>query len=107
MMCRCCQPCMADERELERPVAALATVSVTRRSVLQARVALAGVCDVIRTSGACGGKALGDMVIALRTTMPAPGSDEATLVVAVAAPEWNHASFAMTQAVNLIKSLRF
>ena len=77
------------------------------RHAVQARVALAGICDVIRTSGACGGEALGDMVIALRTTMPAPGSDEATLVVAVAAPDWNHASFAMTQAVNLIKSLRF
>ena len=76
-------------------------------TVAQARVALAGICDVIRTSGACGGEALGDMVIALRTTTPPPGCDEATLVVAVAAPNWNHASFAMTQAVTLIKSLRF
>ncbi|KAK9801423.1 hypothetical protein WJX73_010601 [Symbiochloris irregularis] len=73
----------------------------------EARVALAQICDVIRTSGACGGDALGDMVIALRTTSPPPGCDEATLVVAVAAPNWNHASFAMTQAVTLIKSLRF
>ena len=75
---------------------------------LQIRAALAGVCNTIRMHTAEReevSSTLGDVVIALRTTMPAAGSDEATLVVIVAAGSFIAASSAMTQAVNLIKGI--
>ena len=72
--------------------------------LLQARRALAQVCTIVRSSEDCQGASLADMVLALRASSVAA---EATLVVAVAAPDLRQARFAVNQAVQLIASLSF
>ena len=74
---------------------------------MQIRVALGEICNLIRGSEDCQGQMLEDMVIALRMSTSASKYPEATLVVAVAAPQPVQAQFAVRQAVQLISSLKF